>query len=109
MAETPAEIGRNGFDEWCWRRGLDLRGTVEGLRSAAIAMGFDGEEIARRVPSIETVRLIRLPFTDPRRRVPGKDLAELIHAFTAGEVPPSAFYPEHLNTAPAAPSLAGQA
>lgn len=79
MTEPVAEIGRNKFDEWCWRRGLTLEPVAE-------AIGC----------SIETVRKIRLPFSDDNRRVPGKELAERIVRFTAGAVTPADFYPSHL-------------
>lgn len=75
MAEPPAEIGRNKFDEWCWRRGIELKPTAEALGC-----------------SIETVRLIRLPFTDPRRRVPAEDLMQRIYEYTRGAVVPADFY-----------------
>jgi hypothetical protein len=50
-----------------------------------------------RVPSIETVRLIRLPFSDPRRRVPWRDVLELIHDLhRRNAVVGGHFYPPHL-------------
>lgn len=79
MSIPPPEIGRNEFDEWCWRRGLDLR-------QAAEPLGV----------SIETVRRIRLPFTDPARRVPSKDLAERIYDYTAGAILPAHFFPSSM-------------
>lgn len=100
MPGTPEEIGRNEFDEWCWRRGLQLRDIVDGLRVAALAICREtGREL--RVPSIETVRLICLPFSDPRRRVPGGEVLELIHRFTAGAILAAHFYPAHLRGQPA--------
>jgi hypothetical protein len=99
MSEPPVEIGRSEFDEWCWRRGLGLRDVVEGLRAAAIALGRP----TQRIPSIETVRLIRLPFSDPARRVPGRDVVELIHAFTGGAIVAGHFYPPHLRGQPVTP------
>lgn len=96
MAKPPAEIGRNKFDEWCWRRGLDLRGVSDALRQGAIALGRD----PKLAPSIETVRLIRLPFTDPRRRVPAEPLIALIYAWTGGEIIPADFYPPQLQPGP---------
>lgn len=45
----------------------------------------------------EWLRLICLPFNDPRRRIPDEaDLAK-IHAWTKGEITPADFYPPHLN------------
>lgn len=79
MTQPPAEVGRNKFDEWCWKRNLELKPVAE-------AIGC----------SIETVRKIRLPFSDAKRRVPGKELAERIVAFTDGAVTPADFYPPHL-------------
>lgn len=95
MTQTPAEVGRNEFDEWCWRRDLDLRAVVDGLQAVADRLHqADGRE--RRTPSIETVRLIRMPFSDKRRRVPSQELVELIHAYTGGEIIAAHFYPPHL-------------
>jgi hypothetical protein len=102
VAEAPQsslpEVGRNEFDEWCWRRGLTLRDIVDGLK-------FSAEEIRRKggrdlkAPSIETVRLICLPFSDGRRRVPGEGVVELIHHFTGGAIVAAHFYPEGLRGA----------
>lgn len=92
MVETPEEIGRNEFDEWCWRRGLDLRQVRDGLRAAAARLGRP----EARAPSIETIRLIRLPFSDPARRVPAPEVVELIHAMTEGAIVAGHFYPPHL-------------
>jgi len=78
--ETPPEIGRNRFDEWCWRRGIELK-------PAAAALGV----------SIETIRKIRMPFSDDRRRVPVKELAERIYDYTGGAVVPADFYPPHMS------------
>lgn len=103
MNETPPDIGRSPFDEWCWRRGLELRDVADGLALAAVDIRRQtGREI--RAPSIETVRRIRLPFTDGARRVPASDVVELIHRFTAGEITAGSFYPEHLRGAAAAPT-----
>lgn len=77
----PPEIGRNKFDEWCWRRGVELR---EAAKSLDI--------------SIETVRRIRLPFSHKARRVPSAELAERIFAYTGGDVGPADFYPAHLRS-----------
>lgn len=84
MTQPPQEIGRNEFDEWCWRRGIDLRAGAEALDA-----------------SVETIRLIRLPFSDPKRRVPAKDLAERIYAFTSGVVIPAHFFPPSMRGQPA--------
>lgn len=94
MAENLSEIGRNAFDEWCWRRGLELRDVVVGLQASAERLNA-GTGRTLKAPSIETVRLIRLPFTDPRRRVPAAELMELIHDFTGAEIVAAHFYPGH--------------
>jgi hypothetical protein len=73
---APPEVGRNEFDEFCWRRGVDLR-------AASKALGV----------SMETIRLIRLPFSDARRRVPAKDLSTRIYLWTDGQVIPAHFFP----------------
>lgn len=101
MAGTPDEIGRNEFDEWCWRRGLDLRAVSDGLKLVAARLSRDTGRLYRG-PSLETVRWIRLPFSDPRRRVPGEDVLELIRHYTGGAILPAHFYPPHLRGAPAA-------
>lgn len=107
MVETPEEIGRNEFDEWCWRRGLDLRAIADGLALEAAKLKAEtGRDI--RPPSIETVRLIRLPFTDARRRVPGPEVLELIQRFTAGAIIAAHFYPHHMRGAPVSHSEAAQ-
>lgn len=79
MTQPPPEIGRNEFDEWCWRRGIDLRAAADALDA-----------------SVETIRLIRLPFSDSRRRVPAKELAERIFAYTAGDIVPAHFFPPNM-------------
>lgn len=55
-----------------------------------------GEQLGR---TREWVRLICLPFDDPRRRVPDLDDMERIVAWTGGEVTPADFYPPELNGA----------
>jgi hypothetical protein len=82
MAKTPAEIGRNKFDEWCWKRGLELK-------------PLDAELGC----STETVRRIRLPFSDPGRRVPCDELMARIVEYTGREIGPADFYPPHLRGA----------
>ena len=95
MQATPREIGRNEFDDWCWRRGLDLRGVAAGLRATAERLErTDGAP--RRVPSVETIRRVRLPFSHADRRVPATEMMELIKAFTGGEITPAHFYPPHI-------------
>jgi hypothetical protein len=42
--------------------------------------------------SRETIRLICLPFSDPRRRVPNRRLMSRIIEWTRGEVHPADFY-----------------
>lgn len=95
MVQAPSEIGRNEFDTWCWRRGLELREVQDGLSCAAQEIKRkSGREL--KVPSIETIRLIRLPFSaGEKRRVPGRDVLELIYEFTAGEIIAAHFYPPH--------------
>lgn len=101
-----SEVGRNEFDEWCWRRGLQLRDIVDGLKLAAETIRSEtGREL--RAPSIETVRLICLPFTDGRRRVPGEGVVELIHHFTDGAIIAAHFYPESLRGSALTPEVAG--
>lgn len=41
----------------------------------------------------ETLRLICLPFDDPQRRVPNKELMERIWRWTAGQITPASFFP----------------
>lgn len=74
----PEPVERPALAEWLWRRNIDLR---------AAADLFDGR------CSPEQVRLICLAFDDPKRRVPGKDLMEVIVARTGGDVAPADFYP----------------
>lgn len=83
MIQPPPEVGRNKFDEWCWRRGLELKPLAEALGC-----------------SIETVRKIRLPFSDAGRRVPRQQLVERIVAYTNGEIVAADFYPAHLIRSP---------
>lgn len=45
----------------------------------------------------EWLRLILLPFNDPRRRIPDAQDLEKIHVWTKGAITPSDFYPAHLN------------
>lgn len=56
---------------------VDFRAAAEGLRC-----------------SRETVRLICLPFDDPRRRVPNRALMARIVEWTRGEAQPADFYPQ---------------
>lgn len=79
MSPAPAEIDRNKFDEWCWRRGIELR-------EAALALGCSAEQ----------VRLMRLPFGHERRRVPNQELMARIVAWTEGAVCAADFYPPHM-------------
>jgi hypothetical protein len=55
--------------------------------------------------SPDWVRLVCLPFDDPRRRVPNKEAMERIVAWTGGEIAPADFYPDHLNQGGEAASL----
>ncbi|MBX3482511.1 hypothetical protein [Phenylobacterium sp.] len=107
VAEAPEEIGRNEFDEWCWKRGLELRDVVDGLAHVAATLSCESDR-RLRVPSIETVRLIRLPFSDSRRRVPGVEVMELIHRFTEGAIVAAHFYPRDMRGLPEPVSAEGQ-
>lgn len=92
------DVGRNLFDEWCWRRNLTLNQVVALLRAAAEDLRAEvGRDLS--VPSYETVRLVRLPFSDAARRVPGKDLMILITHMTGQEVQPADFYPRPADVA----------
>jgi hypothetical protein len=85
MPPAPAQIERNRFDEWVWRRDLKLR-------QVADALGC----------SVEHARAIRLPFGHEGRKVPGPELMEKIVAWTDGEVTAVDFYPPHLRGGAAA-------
>jgi hypothetical protein len=100
LNETPNEIGRNEFDEWCWRRGLELRDVVDGLALVAARLTRETGRVVV-APSVETVRRIRMPFSDARRRVPSSDLIAMIKEYTGGAVVPAHFYPENLRGTPA--------
>ena len=74
-----ATVARPTLARWIWERGLELRQVAAGLGC-----------------SYEQVRLICLPFGDPKRRVPTTELIERIVAYTAGEITAADFYPPHL-------------
>lgn len=55
--------------------------------------GVDYQQAAKALASSrETIRLVCLPFEDPRRRVPNRQLMGRIVAWTAGRVRPADFY-----------------
>lgn len=68
-------LDRTPFDRWLWERGYTNIAAAEELSV---------------IP--ETVRRWRLPFSDPLRRIPDEEAMERIFEFTAGEIPPAAFY-----------------
>lgn len=74
MHHIPARP-RPPFARWLFERDLDFR-------QAAARLGC----------SHETVRLICLPFDDPKRRVPNVALMDKIIALTDGEVAASDFF-----------------
>lgn len=78
---APAPLKRPKLAQWLWERDLDFR-------TAAGRLGR----------SREWVRLICLPFDDPRRRIPDQDDMARIHALTEGEVGATDFYPQHLQS-----------
>lgn len=60
--------------------------------------GLSVADVARDLGrSREWVRLICLPFDDPRRRIPDQDAMEDIHRYTESEIVPADFYPPHLS------------
>jgi hypothetical protein len=77
---APAPLNRPAFAHYLWERDVDFR-------EAAEALGR----------SREWVRLVCLPFNDPRRRIPNCDDMAVIHAWTGGEIGPPSFYPPSLN------------
>lgn len=59
--------------------------------------GLDLKDVGDAIGcSHEQVRLICLPFGDPKRRVPGAELMERIVLWTNRAVTPSDFYPPEL-------------
>ncbi|HZR87869.1 MAG TPA: hypothetical protein VFB02_13750 [Bradyrhizobium sp.] len=81
-AKAPPRVVRPKFAHFLFDREVELR-------EAAKALGC----------SYETVRRVCLPFADPDRRVPGKELMERIFAYTDGEIAPGDFYPAHMSFA----------
>lgn len=81
MSSTaPPPINRPKLARYIWERSLKLA-TV-------------GDELDC---SYEQVRLICLPFDDPKRRVPTSELLSRIVEWTEGQVTAADFYPAHLN------------
>jgi hypothetical protein len=76
---APAPLQRPKFAQFLWERNLNNE-------DAAQALGR----------TREWVRLISLPFDDPRRRIPSEDDIRLIVAWTEGQVTASDFYPPDL-------------
>ena len=80
----PAIRPRPRLARWLFDRGLEFR---------------DGGDYFGC--SHETLRLVCLPFDDPKRRVPNKELMSAIYAGTAGEITAIHFFPEQLTDASA--------
>lgn len=80
VAVAPAPLSRPKLATYLFERDITFRAAGEALGQ-----------------SQEWVRLVCLPFDDPRRRVPHKDVMERIVAWTQGAVVPADFYPAHLN------------
>jgi hypothetical protein len=53
----------------------------------------------------EWVRLICLPFDDPKRRVPSPDDVERVWSWSQGEIGPADWYPPQLNGLPTTPRV----
>lgn len=73
---VPEPIGRPALALFLWERGVQFR-------PAGKAIG----------KSHEYVRLICLPFGDPRRLIPDAETAEKIREWTGGAVAPDSFDP----------------
>lgn len=78
-----APVPRPAFARWCWERDLKLKEV--------------GEDIGC---SYEQVRLICLPFTDPKRRTPDEALIRRIYEYTGGEIGITHWYPAELQPIP---------
>lgn len=78
---APKALVRPSLAKFIWERGLDYRAAGE-------ALGRTGE----------WVRLVCLPFDDPRRRVPETEDMRRIFEWSAGQIAPSDFYPEELRS-----------
>ncbi len=72
---APLPLNRPKLARWLWERDLDNS-------QAADCLGR----------TREWVRLVCLPFDDPRRRIPQREDMDRIFAFTNGEVTPADFY-----------------
>jgi len=81
-APLPAPLERPKLATFLWERDIS---SIE----AARALGR----------TREWLRLILLPFSDSRRRIPDSADLEKIHIWTKGEIRPADFYPLHLNLA----------
>lgn len=75
-----APIARPAFARWCWERDLKLKEV--------------GDDIGC---SYEQVRLICLPFNDPKRRTPDELLIRRIYEYTGGEISVTHWYPAELH------------
>lgn len=75
MHALPPPLARPRFAFLLFQAGLDYHQAAQALGS-----------------SRETVRLICLPFADPRRRVPNKRLMARIVEWTRGDTQPADFY-----------------
>lgn len=85
MAQSPTEADRRPK---LWRYYRD-----RGLTRVQVS------EVCDRTP--EWVRLICLPFDDPKRRVPSPDDVQRLWEWSDGEISPSDWYPPALSAAPA--------
>lgn len=77
--KAPKALVRPSLAKFIWERGLDYRAAGE-------ALGRTGE----------WVRLVCLPFNDPRRRVPETEDMRRIFDWSGGQIAPADFYPEDL-------------
>lgn len=80
QASPPEPLQRNGFDRWLWERNID---NIEA-----------GRRLSRHPV---TIGRYRLPFGDPKRRIPEQEVLDKIHAWSGGEVTIADFYPPHLS------------
>lgn len=84
---APDPRPRPKLAHWRFERGLSLIGTAGLIVKAASELGLEVS------CSDETVRLICLPFEDPRRRVPRGGILQAIEKMTAGQIGEPDFYP----------------
>jgi len=69
------------------------------------ARGMERQEVADVFGrTAEWLRLITLPFGDPKRRTPSTDDIAAIHAWTRGEVGPADWYPPELSEPVSSPA-----